>query len=502
MTIERNTATVLDPSVPGGDTVKEAAFKNSDAIDDLIEDVNADLVTTENPNAHGVPGGGAPQNITISSGSITPLGSSAQVVDTEGAASSDTLDTIVTTNYQDGSIIILRPASKFRDVYLSLAGNLAVSVDPDTSLKLLVNAVHLQLVSGSWVGIGDDLQNKQEPVFNDSVNTVGAGFAYNRLSELTSGTYHRKTFNGVDVNFETTGTGDYTFDSNATPISDDGADLGSALKGWKSLYVGTIEGSPEGIATSANLIDNANFGINQQAVSGTVSLSSGEYGHDRFKAGASGCTYTFAKSEGINTITITAGTLLQIVPGDKFKSGTHILSWTGTAQARIDSGTYGDSGITGTLTGGTNASVEWGIGALALPKLAEGTVVTATVKPDKVSETEKATNWFWQIGPSAYSNRLGLHLGRALVSTAAEIPVVLPRAMNRIDTAMSVSNLSDISIYKPNGTAITPTSLSLLDATNGMGVVQAQVASGLTPGESLWLIFNNTSGYIRFDRNL
>jgi hypothetical protein len=43
MTITRDSATVLDPSVPGGDTVKEAITKNSTAIDDIITDANTDI---------------------------------------------------------------------------------------------------------------------------------------------------------------------------------------------------------------------------------------------------------------------------------------------------------------------------------------------------------------------------------------------------------------------------------------------------------------------------
>ena len=39
-----------------------------------------------------------------------------------------------------------------------------------------------------------------------------------------------------------------------------------------------------------NRLINAQLLINQRGVSGTVTLSAGAYGHDRFKASASGCT--------------------------------------------------------------------------------------------------------------------------------------------------------------------------------------------------------------------
>ena len=132
------------------------------------------------------------------------------------------------------------------------------------------------------------------------------------------------------------------------------------------------DGSQQATALFKNKIINGNFDINQRGVSGTVSLSAGAYGHDRFKAGSSGCTYTFSTSANVTTITITAGSLQQVIEGINLQSGTHVLSWTGTAQAKIDSGSYADSGVTGTLTGGTNATVEFGTGTVAKVQLEVG----------------------------------------------------------------------------------------------------------------------------------
>lgn len=123
-----------------------------------------------------------------------------------------------------------------------------------------------------------------------------------------------------------------------------------------------------------NRIINGGFTVNQDAVSGTVVLAAGDYGHDMWKAGSSGCTYTFATVNNVTTITITAGSLQQIVRGAFLDSGTHCLSWTGTAQGKIDSGSYGDTGVTGTATGGTNLTVEFGTGTLSNVSLIEGSI--------------------------------------------------------------------------------------------------------------------------------
>ena len=92
------------------------------------------------------------------------------------------------------------------------------------------------------------------------------------------------------------------------------------------------------LAGTRNKIINGNFGVNQRAVSGTVVLTAGQYGHDRFKAGASGCIYTFATSANVTTLTISAGSLVQVIEDVNLFSGSVVLSWAGTAQGKIGGG--------------------------------------------------------------------------------------------------------------------------------------------------------------------
>ena len=139
---------------------------------------------------------------------------------------------------------------------------------------------------------------------------------------------------------------------------------------------GTVMGSAKQLGMRNKLI-NGNFGINQRGVSGTVVLAAGAYGHDRFKAGASGCTYTFATSANVTTLTISAGSLQQVVEGLNLQSGTHVLSWSGTAQGSLDGGAYGASGaVTATAVGGTNMTVEFNTGTVSLAQLEEGSLAS------------------------------------------------------------------------------------------------------------------------------
>ena len=139
-----------------------------------------------------------------------------------------------------------------------------------------------------------------------------------------------------------------------------------------------------GAAGNRNRIHNGNFQVNQRAVSGTVTLAAGAYGHDRWKAGSGGCTYTFAASGKDIVVNITAGSLLQVIEDKDVEGGQYRLSHTGTAQARISvngaapSGAYAAAPLTSAAaTGGQSMTVEFGTGTVSKVQLEPGTVETA-----------------------------------------------------------------------------------------------------------------------------
>jgi hypothetical protein len=134
-------------------------------------------------------------------------------------------------------------------------------------------------------------------------------------------------------------------------------------------------------AIGDNRIINGNFAVNQRGqVSGTA-LAAAAYGHDRWKAGAAGCTYTFTAAIPDTTITITVGTLTQIIEADMIEGGVYTLSWTGTAQARVyqgaPAGAYAASPITtAALPAGVNTVIEFNAGTAVRVKFEAGTVAT------------------------------------------------------------------------------------------------------------------------------
>lgn len=149
-----------------------------------------------------------------------------------------------------------------------------------------------------------------------------------------------------------------------------------AAAGTNTITLPAATGTMGLVVAGSNKLINGGFDVNQRAVSGTVSLSAGAFGHDRFKGGASGCTYTFATSANVTTLTISAGSLIQVIEGINLQSGTHTLSWTGTATAKIGGGSLSATGVTGAATGGTNLNIEISTGTVSLIQLEEGSTAT------------------------------------------------------------------------------------------------------------------------------
>jgi hypothetical protein len=136
----------------------------------------------------------------------------------------------------------------------------------------------------------------------------------------------------------------------------------------QALTAGQQAQARENIGTmGANRTLNGDFRINERGyVSGTA-LAAGAYGHDQWKAGASGGTYTFTQLKASTVITITAGSLIQPIEDVMMDvGGTWVLSWQGTGTGRVGvngaaaAGTYAASPIIVTgVTAGQQANLEF-----------------------------------------------------------------------------------------------------------------------------------------------
>lgn len=150
---------------------------------------------------------------------------------------------------------------------------------------------------------------------------------------------------------------------------------------------------PFGTGTGAkpsfrNKLRNPGFQINQRAVSGTVTLAAGAFGHDGVKAGNAGATYTFASVWQDVRLTVTAGSIILPVEANLIDAGSYVLSHEGAAQARVWQGT-GTTGsgayaaatrasplVVAGLTANTQANVEFSTGTVLRPQFEPGVGVS------------------------------------------------------------------------------------------------------------------------------
>lgn len=207
-----------------------------------------------------------------------------------------------------------------------------------------------------------------------------------------------------------------------------------------------------------NKIINGIFAINQRAVSGTVNLSANAYGHDRFKAGSAGCSYTFSTAGGVTTITIASGTLTQVVEGVNIKSGAHVLSWSGTAQGRINGGTYGASGtVKATLTNGTNATIEFNAGTLTMVQLEFGETATGYDYRHYLTELNLCQHYFYRI--SSIASQHPIASAQAYSTTAGNVYLRNPVKMRANPTLLETIS---VGLWQANGTVTQALAFSIV----------------------------------------
>lgn len=126
-------------------------------------------------------------------------------------------------------------------------------------------------------------------------------------------------------------------------------------------------------AASDNMIINGSFIINQRGYSSGNALTAGSYAHDRWKAGSGGAAYSFGTTA--ETITITSGTLIQVIEGLNNYGDPLTLVWDGTAQCRVNGGAYSASPLTvNNLAAGSNITIEFGTGSVARVQCSPGVV--------------------------------------------------------------------------------------------------------------------------------
>jgi hypothetical protein len=240
-----------------------------------------------------------------------------------------------------------------------------------------------------------------------------------------------------------------------------------------------------------NAIINGNFAINQRAVTGTVTLAAGAYGHDRWKAGSSGCTYTFATSGNVTTLTISAGSIIQVIEGSNLYNETYVLSWTGTAQGKIGAGSFAASGVTGSATGGTNLSIEFNTGTVSLVQFEAGSVATPFERRPIGTELALCQRYYWKTfpavtAPAQNAGVAGSYVFGQLVSGAinCHYPVVPFPVEMRANPTLTLFNPSAANAQVRNIAAGADYSSTTISASTWGFLIAATGPAGGTAGQA------------------
>jgi hypothetical protein len=213
------------------------------------------------------------------------------------------------------------------------------------------------------------------------------------------------------------------------------------------------------VAMGDNRIINGNFAVNPRGYASGTALPAtpvtAAYGHDRWKAGAGGCTYTFTAAVPDTTITITANTLTQIIEAGVIEGGVYTLSWTGTAQARVYQGTPAGSYaaspvVTASLPGGTNTTVEFNTGTVGKVKFEIGAIATAFNRQSLAKNIVDCQRYFYQKSASIDG---WLCVAQAFAAGQAGGYMPNPVAMRAAPT-VTVTPASSIQCYNAGGSAL------------------------------------------------
>ena len=250
-----------------------------------------------------------------------------------------------------------------------------------------------------------------------------------------------------------------------------------------SGVVSGLNGGP--LAGFRNRVINGNFAINQRVQASGTALAAAAYGHDRWKAGAAGGTYTFTAAAPDTLLTVTAGTLTQVIEAANVEGGAYTLSWAGTATARVYQGTAAGAYVASPLvvtglSAGANTTIEFGPGTLGKVQFEPGPVATPFERRPLSVELALCLRYYTSLlSPNVYIYFYAYNVATATPILAYLLPVQM-RATPTITIVGSwvTSNSSQPSLA---GTGSGSFALSVTVAATGAFVCQnTNAGTGLT----------------------
>ena len=318
----------------------------------------------------------------------------------------------------------------------------------------------------------------------------------------TNGTNGATWRSGIDAPASSLGAnGDYYLNTTTHDVSLKSSNTYSVICNIKGANgVNGVDGSngSAGLSASQNLLINSGFTINQCLHTSGSALGVSAYGHDMWKAGLGNCTYTFTQGAlGVPIqVTIASGSLIQIVEGVYIpKDGTYVLSWQGTAQARVNYGAYSSSPlVVNELTAGVNVSIEFNTGTVFKPQFESGLTASEYSYQAYDQELTRSMRYFQRLSNSLNTSNTAIGIGRVISTSNANFYIKFPVRM-RSSPTVSYSGLT-----------MQPGSSVSSIVTYGVGLdstyIQVIATSSMTVGDAAILFSSSTSAYLDINARL
>lgn len=262
------------------------------------------------------------------------------------------------------------------------------------------------------------------------------------------------TFNGITWQWNGTAWVNANTGGNFMPIG------GGTFQGPVTLSgIGTQPLSPAAVQQLylPNYVDNSSFTINQRAYASGAALGAGVYGFDRWKGGAAGGTLTYSNASGFTAVTVTAGSIMEVMEANCFIPGaTYVLSWQGTATGRVyisggSAPAYAASPITFTPVASDNYMIEFAGGTLFQPKVSLGSVATPWEPISVPIEILRCLRFYLNLGAVTFGGPTGTGSGGAVTMSTLSLPVPM-----RVSPAVGLGTWS----YAGSANGIAPGSVT------------------------------------------
>lgn len=249
------------------------------------------------------------------------------------------------------------------------------------------------------------------------------------------------------------------------------------------------------IAGFRNAIINGNFNINQRGYVSGAATTVGQYTLDRW-AVTNTTGLIFTTSQNKTTVTIPAGqTIKQVIEGVNLQTGKYVLSWKGTAQGRVNGGSYGASGLVVVdVVGGVNTTIEFNSGTVTDVQFEPGRIAMVTEIRPKAEEVRLCCGYYERLTGPIYTP---VSTGGVMFSTTISRVFLKPSVEMRVPPIVSGANL-EIS------NAASSTAAGIADnvaSTKMCSVGITHTAFGAT-GQSVFLRLGASNGYVAFDAEI